>query len=397
MNPYSILIFLSILVVISYGFDLFAKATKIPSVLMLLACGVGLQYLSAYFGFTFALPRVVLEIFGIIGLILIVLEGSLDLELSREKIPIIQKSFLAALLILVVSAISIAYIIQFTHHDLPFQQCLVNAIPLAVISSAIAIPSVSNLTSAKKEFIVYESTFSDILGIMIFNFAIQDNFAQTISIFTFLWDLVLIIIVSVLGCALLLFFINKITHHTKFFLILAMLILIYSISKIFHLSPLLLVLAFGLMLNNSHLIVTRRLRGIIKTEKLREEVNLLKVITAESAFLIRTFFFLLFGFSFELAKLLDVELLFIGSLVITTLTLARLFYLRFISRTSLFPELFVAPKGLITILLFYSIPQKFLIPTFSEGILFFVIIVTGLIMLFGLQVSKQPVENVEDY
>jgi hypothetical protein len=325
-----------------------------------------------------------------------VLEGSLDLELSREKIPIIRKSFFAAFLILVVSAVSIAYIIQFTN-DLPFQQCLVNAIPLAVISSAIAIPSVSNLTKDKKEFIVYESTFSDILGIMVFNFAIQDNIAQTISIFTFLWDLVLIILVSVLGCALLLFFINKITHHTKFFLILAMLILIYSVSKIFHLSPLLLVLAFGLMLNNSHLIVKRRLKGIIKTEKLLEEVDQLKIITAESAFLIRTFFFLLFGFSFELTKLLDVQLLFIGSLVITTLTLTRLFYLRFISRTSLFPELFVAPKGLITILLFYSIPQKFLIPAFSEGILFFVIIVTGIIMLFGLQISKQPIETVENF
>ncbi len=396
MNPYAILIFLSILVVISYGFDLLAKASKIPSVLMLLACGVGLQYVAEYFGVMFALPRLVLELFGIIGLILIVLEGSLDLRLSRDKIPIIRRSFLAALLILIVSAISIAFIIQH-FNDVPFQQCLVNAIPLAVISSAIAIPSVSNLSQDKKEFIVYESTFSDILGIMIFNFAVQDNFAQTISIFTFAWDLVLIIIVSILGCALLLFFINKITHHTKFFLILALLILIYSLSKSFHLSPLLLVLAFGLLLNNSHLLINQRFRGLIQTEKLLDEVNLLKVITAESAFLIRTFFFLLFGFSFTLTKLLDVELLFIGSLIITTLTLARLFYLRFISRTSLFPELFVAPKGLITILLFYSIPQKFLIPNFSEGILFFVIIVTGFIMLFGLQVSKQPVENVEEF
>lgn len=364
---------------------------------MLLACGVGLQYAADYYGFRFNLPRVVLEIFGIIGLILIVLEGALDLKLSRDKIPVIRKSFFAALLILIVSAAAIALIIQASYADIPFQQCLVNATPLAVISSAIAIPSVSNLRSAKKEFIVYESTFSDILGIMLFNFAIQDNFAQTISVVTFFWDLALIIVVSILGCGLLLFFINKITHHTKFFLILALLILIYSVSKIFHLSPLLLVLAFGLLLNNSDLFLKKRLRALVKTDKIQEEVHQLKVITAESAFLIRTFFFLLFGFSFELSKLLDVELLFIGSLVVTTLTLARLFYLRFISRTSLFPELFVAPKGLITILLYYSIPQKFIIPDFSEGILFFVIIATGLIMLFGLQVSKQPVANVEDY
>src|SRR5688572_31579771 len=62
------------------------------SVLMLLACGIGLQFGAEYFGFSFVLPRVVLEVFGIIGLILIVLEGALDLKLSRGKIPTIRRS-----------------------------------------------------------------------------------------------------------------------------------------------------------------------------------------------------------------------------------------------------------------------------------------------------------------
>jgi hypothetical protein len=396
MNPYAILIFLSILVVISYCFDLFSKATKVPSVLMLLASGIGLQIAAEYFGFRLNLPRVVLEIFGIIGLILIVLEGALDLELSREKIPVIRKSFFAALLILILSSFSIAYIIQVFTPPIFFQQCLVNAVPLAVISSAIAIPSVSNLTLAKKEFIVYESTFSDILGIMLFNFAIQDNFAQSISLVTFTFDLGLIIVISVVGCLVLLFFVHHIKHHTKFFLILALLILIYSVAKTFHLSPLLFVLAFGLVLNNSDLFMKRRLGRYIKTDRLQPQVNLLKIITAESAFLIRTFFFLLFGFSFDLSSLLDVQLLFIGSLVVTCLTLIRLFYLKFISRSSLLPELFIAPKGLITILLFYSIPEKFLIPEVSEGILFFVIIVTGLIMLLGLLATRTPITELEE-
>jgi hypothetical protein len=323
-----------------------------------------------------------------------VLEGALDLELAREKVPIIRKSFLAALLILIFSAVTIAFIFQqFTATD-SFQICFVNAIPLAVISSAIAIPSVSTLTKEKKEFIVYESTFSDILGIMLFNFALQDNFAQSISFVTFLIDLLVILVVSVLGCLLLLFFVNRISHHTKFFLVLALLVLIYSISKMFHLSPLLLVLAFGLLLNNSELFIKKRLKGFISTEKLKPEVDLLKVITAESAFLIRTFFFLLFGFSFKLNSLLDLQLLFIGSLIITALTLSRFFYLKYISRSSLIPELFVAPKGLITILLFYSIPEKFLIPEFSEGILFFVIIITGIIMLFGLQATRKTYPEI---
>ncbi|HSI91450.1 MAG TPA: cation:proton antiporter, partial [Adhaeribacter sp.] len=249
----------------------------------------------------------------------------------------------------------------------------------------------------KKEFIVYESTFSDILGIMLFNFAIQDNFAESISIVTFFGDLLLIMVVSVLGTVLLFFFINRITHHTKFFLILAILILIYSVSKSFHLSPLLLVMAFGLVLNNSAILLGRRFPRLINPRKMDAEVVQLKVITAESAFLIRTFFFLLFGFSFDLTSLLNTQILFIGSLIITMLILIRLFYLRFISRSSLFPELFVAPKGLITILLFYSIPAKFLIPEFSEGILFIVIIATGLIMLIGLLFSRQPAKILEEY
>src|SRR5690606_41153731 len=44
----------------------------------------------------------------------------------------------------------------------PWHDCLLNAIPFSVISSAIAIPSVASLTAAKKEFIVYESSFSEI-------------------------------------------------------------------------------------------------------------------------------------------------------------------------------------------------------------------------------------------
>jgi len=105
MGSYSILIGLSIAVILSYLFDVIARATKVPSVLMLLLTGIALRQSADYFGFSLGIPTVVLEIFGIIGLIMIVLEGSLDLKLTRNKAPLIRRSFLAAALMLVVQAV----------------------------------------------------------------------------------------------------------------------------------------------------------------------------------------------------------------------------------------------------------------------------------------------------
>jgi NhaP-type Na+/H+ or K+/H+ antiporter len=391
MGPYSILIGLSLAVILSYLFDLAARATKVPSVLMLLLSGIALRQGADYFDFTLGIPKVVLEIFGIIGLIMIVLEGALDLKISRDKAPLIRRSFLAAALILVVQSVVIGLILHFWLR-VSFQSCLVNAIPLSVISSAIAIPSVANLWGEKQEFIVYESTFSDILGIMFFNFALQSNFAQGASVITFGADVLAVLVVAVLSTAALAFLLDRIRLHVKFFLILAFLILLYSIAKKLHLSSLVLVLAFGLAVNNAEQFLKGALRRWFRPERLAEEVHQLRSITAESAFLIRTFFFLLFGFSITLSNVLNPQLLLQGVLIVAALTAIRYVYLRYIARTDLIPELFIAPKGLITVLLFYSIPQQHLIGEVSENILFVVILLTGVLMMVGLLMSRQQPE-----
>ncbi|MDU0372789.1 cation:proton antiporter [Hymenobacter endophyticus] len=391
MGSYSILIGLSLAIILSYLFDLAARATKVPSVLMLLLSGIALRQAAEYFDFTLGIPKVILEMFGIIGLIMIVLEGALDLKISRDKGPLIRRSFFAAALILVVQAVIIALILHFWLH-VNFQSCLVNAVPLAVISSAIAIPSVASLQGEKQEFIVYESTFSDILGIMFFNFALQDNFAQGASVFTFGADVLAVLVVAVLSTAALAFLLDRIRLHVKFFLILAFLVLLYSVAKKLHLSSLVLVLVFGLAVNNADTFLKGPLRRWFRPERLSEEVHQLRSITAESAFLIRTFFFLLFGFSITLNSLLNPQLLLQGVLIVAALTAIRFVYLRYIARTDLIPELFIAPKGLITVLLFYSIPEKHLIGEVSENILFVVILLTGVLMMVGLLMSRQQPE-----
>ncbi|MCC2547174.1 cation:proton antiporter [Hymenobacter sp. BT175] len=399
MGPYSILIFLSIAVIVSYLFDIAARATKIPSVLMLLLTGIALKQTADQLDFELRLPLVTLQLLGIVGLIMIVLEESLNLKIMPGKGPLIRRAFAAAALMLLGQAFAIAGLLQwYLGPGVSFQSCLLNAIPLAVVSSAVAIPSVASLGGEKQEFIVYESTFSDILGIMFFNFVAQDNFAQGISALTFTRDLLAVLIVSVLATAILAFLLDRIRLHVKFILILAFLILIYSLAKKLHLSSLLVVLVFGVIVRNADLFLRGPLRRWFNPERLQEELHQMQSITGEGAFLIRTFFFLLFGYSISLTGILDVQLLLQGLLIVAVLTLIRYVYLRYIARTSLIPEVFIAPKGLITVLLFYSIPAKHLIGEVSENILFIVILLTGVLMLIGLQLTgKQEPPPIGEY
>lgn len=399
MSSYSILIGLSLAVILSYFFNLASRATRVPSVLLLLLTGIGLRQWAEYQGIDFHVPKTLLEIFGIIGLIMIVLEGALDLRLSRDKVPLIRRSFLAAALMLVGQAAAIGGLLHLWL-GASWQTCLLNAVPLVVISSAIAIPSVASLTGDKQEFIVYESTFSDILGIMLFNFVDQEDFYQGHGLFTFARGVVLIVMVAVLSTVLLSFLLGRLREHVKFFLLFAFLILIYSLAKQLHLSSLLLVLAFGLAVNNADLLLgwvrlRTGWRGLT-VEDLAPDLHQLKNITAESAFLIRTFFFLLFGYSITLANLISWQLLGQGLLIVAVLTAIRYGYLRFIAKTDLLPELFIAPKGLITVLLFYSIPAQHLLGDVSENILFVVILLTSVLMMVGLIISHQrPTAAIE--
>ncbi|MDZ7647036.1 MAG: hypothetical protein U5K54_07580 [Cytophagales bacterium] len=123
-----------------------------------------------------------------------------------------------------------------------------HAIPLSVISSAIAIPSVRNMDEEKREFVIYESTFSDILGIIAFNYFVADHSSGVSALLTFSWDLILILIISVISTAALVFLLNHATTHVRFFLTFSIIILAYSIAKYLHLPSLILVLCFGFSL-----------------------------------------------------------------------------------------------------------------------------------------------------
>ncbi|MEQ8522993.1 MAG: sodium:proton exchanger, partial [Vicingaceae bacterium] len=60
------------------------------------------------------------------------------------------------------------------------------------------------------------------------------------------------------------------------------------------------------------------------------------------------------------------------------------------------PELFIAPRGLITILLLFSIPENLIAEHFQEDITFMVIIATNLIIMVALIRNKGGLENIKE-
>lgn len=389
MNTYEIVLLLSSGVIISYIFNLIAKKFAIPSVLLLLGTGilVGQVFGQNLLPATFVNKTV--EILGVVGLIMIILEASLDLELSRDKSKMIAQAFFAALLILLASSFSIALIIQQATGE-TFRNCLVYATPMSIISSAIVIPSVENLLPHKREFIIYEASFSDIFGILFFNYLIAD---EGISIesgilygFNIVWSLLLSVVVA-LG---LIYLLSRITLHLKYFLLFAVLLVLYAAGKLLHLPSLLIILFFGLFINNRKIIRPKIIVEGVPQHMFDEVENNLKSITAETAFLIRTFFFILFGYSMNIGIFSQEEVWMTGSMVVLALLVIRFIFLRFIqSQKNTMPELLLMPRGLITILLFYGIPQQFKLNTFNNGILFFVILITSVLMMLGIITAEK--------
>ncbi len=156
-------------------------------------------------------------------------------------------------------------------------------------------------------------------------------------------------------------------------------------------------LCFGLVLNNFKLFDYPQVHKYLSFNKLNDVTKELKLMTAETAFIIRTFFFLLFGYSINLLLLKSQEVIIIGLLIIALTILLRFIFLKYLLKINSTPLALIAPRGLITILLFYSIPKEQRLEQLSEGVLFIVIVLTGLAMTLGLLLTKQsPTEKIED-
>lgn len=389
----SIIIVICVLILLSYIFDIKSSKIKVPSVILLLALGWLVKQATVFFEIRIPDLQPALPILGTIGLILIVLEGSLELELNKKKLPFVIKSFFIAFLAIILFSFGLGYAFHIVG-GIPLKSALSNAIPLGVISSAIAIPSAQNLIARNKEFITYESSLSDIIGVVFFNFIAMNEVIGLVSIGNFFINMFIILVISFIATLGLSYLLSKITHSVKFTPIIIMLILIYVISKTYHLPALLFIMLFGLFLANIDKF--KRYKHIQKLEPdiLSDEVHKFRELTAEMAFLIRSLFFLLFGFLVETSELLNTNSI-LWSIGICGLIYAIRFLLLKIFRIPLQPLLFIAPRGLITILLFLSIPTNASSDLVNNSLIIQVIILTSLIMMAGLMPGKKKPQKTK--
>ena len=403
LTSYHLIIIFSVTIIISYFFNLYSKKSGVPAVLLLIGLGIAINYSLRISGFTKPDLLPILGVLGVVGLILIVLEAALDLELIKEKIGLITKSFIVALIGLLgtayLSAIGLSLLM-----NVEFLNALLCTIPLSILGSAVILPSVDDVEKEKREFMIYESTFSDILGIVAFYSVLalansSSNEGVSIGVFS---NLFLTVLFSVVISYVLIYVFQNIKGHVKLFLLIAVLLLLYAVGKMFHLSSLIIILIFGIMLSNYKVFFKGGLAALLNEEKVNSVLHDMRIVTAETAFVVRTFFFIIFGWSVFLGSLVNLKVILMGLLVLAVIYVVRAIVLFVFNGKNIVLELFLAPRGLVTVLLFFAIPEELSIGKEFQGVLLFVVLVSCFIMAWSLIsykhkcVEKQVVDVEEE-
>jgi NhaP-type Na+/H+ or K+/H+ antiporter len=368
--------------------DLVAHRFRIPSVLLLMGLGALSGSLASRHFVSLRIPLEVITGLGLLGLALIVLEGAMGLKWRKGSEAWMLRATLAAVLGILVFLIPTASAFHFIWGS-GWRISLLNAMPLAVVSSAIAIPSASRLPEKLRDFISVESSLSDIVGVLVFNAIAIPAALGFATLFRMGWNAVLVAALSVgiVGATL------KIMRHSsqgvRFIPLLASLILFFAIGKILHLPSLLLVFLFGLAIANLPKIRLKLVRNWLMHDGFAQDAHLLETIVRELAFLARTFFFFLFGFSMDWNTLSRPLPWAIGATLLCLIYVCRFAVLRLLVGPDIRKIVFIAPRGLITILLFAMIPVSERISEIASGTILVVVLGTTIgQILAGKDVSQ---------
>jgi NhaP-type Na+/H+ or K+/H+ antiporter len=199
----------------------------------------------------------------------------------------------------------------------------------------------------------------------------------------------LTVAISLIASYAIILIFQKIKSNVKLFLLIAVLLLLYALGKKMHLSSLIIILIFGLVIANMKLFFKGKLSRLLDYAKAHQIYHELHTITAETAFVVRTLFFVIFGLTITITSLFDLQVALISCLLIGSIYGIRIVLLLIFEGKDIIPQVFIAPRGLITVLLFYGIPKEAQIDSFEPGILLFVIIGTSLIMTFAMIYEKK--------
>ncbi len=370
------IIALSGLLIFSYVLDIVGRRFRSPSVILLLVTGMAARQLLDRLDVHLTWVNALVPVVGTLGLILIVLEGALDLTLRRERAALIARAATAAVLGFAACMLVLATLFHYSL-GLDAHVAALAAIPFAVISSAVAIPSAAGLAPEPREFVTYESSISDIVGVLVF-YAWLGSGGEPAA---FLGDLfgggaisLLVAVVAALG---LLHLINRIEGHVRFLPLLAGMMLIYGIGKKLHLTPLVLVFVCGLLLNNPQLLGRAPWLGKLLRDGYEDTLKEFKGLVAELTFGVRSFFFLMLGYWTETRHMVSLQAWTIAAAVVVVVYASRFAILGALRQNESRRLLWLAPRGLITVLLFLAATETGTLESFPFGAVMLVVLSTA--------------------
>ncbi|MBI5008648.1 MAG: cation:proton antiporter [Bacteroidia bacterium] len=381
ISNYVILTF-CILILLAYLFDISFKYSRIPGVVLLIGMGILLQIAVSSTNLKIPNLRPILPILGTLGLILIVMDAALEIKLERSKAKSLAKGVLSAVLLLI-AFVTILTIIVVTAWDQPVKTTLLNVIPLGIISSSVAISSAVLLSRNQREFITLESAISDIFGILVFDFILLNEGSIGSGLISFGLKGLITIFIAALMTTILALMLHRTQYHVSYIIILTSVVLIYILAKLIHLPGLFLVVVFGLALSNNSFVENTSVNRFVNFEKFREDINSFKKILAELTFLVRSFFFIMFGFYTSLAGFLNINNLLFAAAVTAGIFILRWIFLLYLLGKETGKLIWFAPRGLITILLFLSIPEALRLELINEEVVTLVILMSIFVMMIG--------------
>jgi Kef-type K+ transport system membrane component KefB len=380
----------SALLLFAYLLDIVGRRWRLPSVVLLIVSGIVVRQVleSVHMHLHWIDP--IVPVIGTLGLILIVLEGSLDLKVSRERLGLIARAGASTLLGFLATLAAFAGLFRYALNlDLPV--AVLAAIPFAVISSAVAIPASHGLPDHPREFIIYESSLSDIVGVLVFYAWLNANGSLELFTFDLLGGGGVSLAAAAAVALLLYYFINQLEGHVRFLPLIAGLICLYAVGKELHLSPLIMVLGCGLLINNPRLIAWNPKLRSLHSANYDQTLHEFKGLVAELTFATKSFFFLLLGYWTDLSQMASLTAWMIAAAGIAIIYVSRWLILAVLRQDAAHRLLWIAPRGLITVLLFLTASEGGKLAGFPFGSVMLIVLATAALTALAHRQSASAV------
>ena len=152
---------------------------------------------------------------------------------------------------------------------------------------------------------------------------------------------------------------------------------LYAIGKELHLSPLIIVLVCGLLINNPHLLTWHAKLRALHTDGYAQTLHEFKGLVAELTFASKSFFFLLLGYWTNVQQMMSVEAWLIAVAGIAIILASRFVILKLLRQDAVAQLVWIAPRGLITVLLFLSAQRHRQAQAFPFGAVMLIVLATS--------------------